>query len=131
MGDILNLGYQGNPGTAQCSVDENGFGYGNLPLLPFRTFTVAPGQSFDTGVSVNGGYMGRTILVIASEHWSDGNNTGSGIYMIRCGYNGGNWGFEVITEQNRRPVSFSVNSSGNLVATADIGAVHVAMIMNK
>ena len=129
MAELFNVGYSGNP-VYTAGVDDNGFYYGTMPM-PFRAILLSAGQSYDTGISVDAGWAGRTILVIASEHWSDGNNTGSGIYMVRCGYNGSNYSVVTIANSHRDPVFFSVNSSGNLVLTADIGATHVFILMNK
>lgn len=51
-----------------------------------------------TGISINGGYRGMTYMLYYSSQWDTGNNTFSGIYMLRCGYNGNNFSVNVISE---------------------------------
>ena len=41
--------------------------------------------------SVNGGQGANVYLLMWSVHWSSGNNTASGLLMIRCGYDGSNY----------------------------------------
>lgn len=44
-----------------------------------------------TGINVNAGQGGRTYLITFSFQNSTGNSTASSLYMIRCGYDGGNY----------------------------------------
>ena len=47
-------------------------------------------EFIDIGVNANAYEFGRTILVLSSDHWNDGDVTVSDISMIRCGYDGNN-----------------------------------------
>ena len=53
-----------------------------------------------TGINVNAGGRGLTLLVIISMQWSGADMTGSRIDMIRCGYNGNNY---VVTNISKDP----------------------------
>lgn len=86
--DLLHM----NRGSAQFAR------YANLHLegsgLKFdyyrirNAFAVGYNTTVDTGISVNGGHAGRTLLVMMTGHTSDQNNTQSALYLVRCGYNG-------------------------------------------
>lgn len=55
-------------------------------------------ELIDTGISVNAWSGGRTIIVMSSTNYSDGNMSTSGYYMVRCGYNGDNYIVTTIAE---------------------------------
>ena len=46
--------------------------------------------TIDTGISVNGGHTGKTLLVLMTGHTSSGMVTQSSLNLVRCGYNGDN-----------------------------------------
>ena len=60
--------------------------------------------TYDTGISVNGGSRGKTLLVFMTGHSSAGMSTHSALYLIRCGYNG-----------NNVPVSYNLGGNATII----------------
>lgn len=79
-----------------------------------------------TGINVNAGGRGLTVLVIISAQWSSADMTGSRIDMIRCGYNGNNYVVTNISKNAKDSsylslldgIVYGVDSSGNLTITS-------------
>lgn len=79
-------------------------------------------EVLQTGINVNAGGRGLTLLVIISVQWSSGDMTGSRIDMIRCGYNGNNYVVTNISKEATNSsylslldgVVYGIDSSGNL-----------------
>lgn len=79
-----------------------------------------------TGINVNAGGRGLTLLVIISMQWSGADMTGSRIDMIRCGYNGNNYVVTNISKDAKDSsylslldgVVYGIDSSGNLTITS-------------
>lgn len=63
-----------------------------------------------TGISINGGSGGKTIMLFFSSQWDAGDSTASGIYMIRCGVNGNNYSLVNIAQSGGIVPTFSVVS---------------------
>ena len=70
----------------------------------------------DTGININAGLYGQTILVLSSDNYSDGNFAGSDISMIRLGYDGNNAIVVQIANSTAVPaqLSCSYNEPGHL-----------------
>ena len=70
----------------------------------------------DTGININAGLYGQTILVLSSDSYSDGNFAGSDISMIRLGYDGNNAIVVQIANSTAVPaqLSCSYNEPGHL-----------------
>ena len=98
----------------------------------YRCFYLSSGTT-DTGISVNSGYFGRTLLVLGSGQWDAGDNTCSFLWLIRCGYSGNHIAKEVIKEINMStsyPINFGVTSNGTLSFTVN-ASYSVAILRNK
>ena len=80
------------------------------------------GQTVDTGISVNGGFGGRTLFVIISSHTSSGDATSSGLYLVRCGYSGDYFSSYEISKQGSGGVFTISKSSNNTVQIHGTGA---------
>lgn len=92
-----------------------------------------PANGYDTGLSINGGEQGRVYILICSAHSSAGNSTNAGVYMIRCGYNGGNYSIVTIAESNMTPaypLTISVSSENTIVLTSLVPWA-ITIISNK
>lgn len=79
-----------------------------------------PGQTV-LPINANGYWLGRTCLIIWSNSDSDGDLTSSGVYMIRCGYDG-NHITQITIAENRgyhsgAVPSFSVASDGTIISS--------------
>lgn len=88
----------------------------------------------NTGLSINGSYNGKTYMLIASTQWDAGDNTSSGVYMIRCGYNGNNYSITAIKEDNinsTHKLIISVNTNGRIVLRTNSGASTVLIFSSK
>lgn len=76
------------------------------------------GNTVDTGVSVNGGYGGMAYLIAYSYHTSNKDNTGAGLKLLRCGYDGNNYGITDIVSSSGNSsnigLTFSISSAGTL-----------------
>ena len=95
---------------------------------------VAPDNGIDTGINVNAGVKGRTLIVIGSGQWDAGNSTGSGVYMVRCGYDVNNYNVTPVIEDNIHhtfKLAFSISSNGNLVISSVSSTWYVRIISNK
>lgn len=89
------------------------------------------GATVDTGIKVNAGYLGGTVVIIASCHTSSGNSTTSCIFMVRCGYDGGNYAvIEVAKSQVGGAFTVSKNSSNHITISAT-GAWQAMVLCNK
>jgi hypothetical protein len=97
--------------------------------------TVVPGGVashpvyYPLGISINAGHYGRTYLLLASEHWTDGNATHSAMYLIRCGYSG-NYFQSFYIGGSGDFVMFQADANGILNAASVYGTV-LAIIANK
>lgn len=95
---------------------------------------VASGIGTNTHISVNGGYNGKTLLVIASGQWDIGDATASAMYLIRCGYNNNFYKVETIKEvniNNYYRVIFSINESGELILSSNSNTWSCVIISNE
>jgi hypothetical protein len=63
-----------------------------------------------TGININGGLGGKTIMLYFSAQWDAGDATSSGIYMVRCGFDGNNYSLVNIAESGYFHPAFSVVS---------------------
>ena len=58
--------------------------------LSFYSTPFGANVTYDTGISVNGGGYGGSILAICSRNFGSGTNTQSGLYLIKFHYDGNN-----------------------------------------
>ena len=87
----------------------------------------APG---DTGISVNAGEYGRTILAIASLHTDVGDNTSSQVDMLRLGYSGNHLSYENIARSgSQHSVTYSVSNNNTIVINGELS--RTLLISNK
>lgn len=102
----------------------------NLGLTKIQ---VDAGNAVPTGINVNAYNRGKSILILFSCHGSSGDNTGSGLYMVRCGYNGNNYNVKEVSVdykyESYKP-TFSVDASGVLLITSSV-AGYAECICNK
>ena len=84
----------------------------------------------DTGIGINSGIYGRTMLAICSQQTGPEDTTYSFIRMIRCGYSGNH-----VTETNIAgesapgfSVAFLASSNGTLIVRQS-GNVRVGYVM--
>jgi len=75
--------------------------------------------TLDTGISVNGGDAGKTLLVIHSGHTSSGTATTSQLILVRCGYDGNNTPVKYDIDGNHS--SITVGKSASNTVTLDAG----------
>ena len=61
----------------------------------------------NTNIGINGGAGGKTIMLYFSAQWDAGDSTSSGIYMIRCGFNGNNYSVVEIASSGYYAPTFS------------------------
>lgn len=77
------------------------------------------GTTVDTGISVNGGYGGMAYLIAYSFHTSNKDNTGAGLKLLRCGFDGNNYQITDIASSSGNAsnigLTFSVSSDGTLI----------------
>jgi len=66
-----------------------------------------------TGIDVNSGGYGGSIFIIASNNTAAGDNTDSGLYLVRLGYDGNNYGVTPCGGDNAW--SFSLSGSTLLI----------------
>lgn len=88
----------------------------------------------DTGISVNAGAGGRSILVLGSGSWDDGDSSCSFIWLLRCGYNGNNVTKEVVKEMNMSQsytINVGVTSDGKLKFTTSHSVYRVMLLRNR
>lgn len=52
----------------------------------------------DTGVAIDGGNAGAAALILITANYSAGNSTGAGLYLLRCGFDGGNYNVTTLHE---------------------------------
>lgn len=87
-----------------------------------------------TGISVNPGFGGRTILAIASGHGDSGDATYSKISMLRCGYDG-NFIQETVLSKSAKYETYNISyyqENGQLcVSRQSLGACSVLFIMSR
>ena len=94
----------------------------------------ASNDGTNTGINVNAGGLGKTLLVLSSTQWDAGSNTTSGIYMIKCGFNGNNYHVTTIANDNPNPtfyLSFSIDENGNLIVSSKQNTSYVTIIGNR
>jgi hypothetical protein len=90
-----------------------------------------------TGLSVNGGEGGRTLLAMVSSQNGSGNGTASALYMVRLGYDGNNVSVvRVVGDDGGSGVGSSVytfsQTSGVLYVAGAISANHrISFVSNK
>lgn len=100
-----------------------------------KSFSVA--GTYDTGISVNAQHGGRALLAIASGNHGDGDNTGSLIAVLRCGFSGNNLSTYEISKQGPTssgfPLSFSTSANETIVLNTPVETVvwHVVFISSK
>lgn len=96
-------------------------------MRSLKVYTVESNStsSIPTGINVNQGNAGGTILAMHTVNGSDGNYTSSQIDMIRCGYNGNNYAVVNMARStyNSPVVEYSIDSSGNLMQKKTQGNV--------
>jgi hypothetical protein len=77
-------------GSVAMSTSPN-INYANLAGAKVYWVGVNGTTAASTGINVNAGGGGRTVLLLWSFQNGAGNLTASSIYMIRCGYDGNNY----------------------------------------
>lgn len=84
-------------------------------------------STYDTGISVNAQHGGRALLTIASGNHGDGDNTGSLIAVLRCGFSGNYLSIYEISKQGSTssefPLSFSTSANGTIVLNTPLETV--------
>ena len=58
--------------------------------MSFNSTPFGANVTYDTGISVNAGGYGGSILAICSKNYGSGTNTQSGVYLIKFHYDGNN-----------------------------------------
>ena len=58
--------------------------------MSFYSTPFGANVTYDTGISVNAGGYGGSILAICSRNYGAGTNTQSGLYLIKFHYDGNN-----------------------------------------
>ena len=100
-----------------------------------KEFSVPGPDGYNSGIKADGGYQGQTLLVMYSEHSNSGDATDSGLFMIRCGYDGNNFSRkEIATEQGSGtvyPLNVTVDTNGNFIFSDTYGTHNVIVISNK
>jgi len=76
------------------------------------------GSGYDTGISVNMGTSGGTMLLMASINTSTGTSTNSAIYIVRFYFDGNNLPTTTYLGGSSDFVTFSVSGSNTLILTA-------------
>jgi hypothetical protein len=76
------------------------------------------GSGFDTGISVNMGTCGGTMLLMASINTSTGTSTNSAVYIVRFYFDGNNAPSTSYLGGSSDFVTFSVSGSNTLILTA-------------
>lgn len=103
----------------------------NAKLYEGRTWATTPAQTTSTHININKGNGGKTLLLCISGHTSTGNNTYSGMYMIRCGYNGNNYNKTTIVEDKGESgaiyTDITVNSLGEICYQVNSGCAVVCI----
>jgi hypothetical protein len=95
--------------TSDQSGMTNAFvGIGSMGI---KTQQASYQQTIDTGIPVNQGSYGGTLMLMVSGHTSDGNSTQSALYLIRFPYNG-----------DYTPTKFYIAGSGDFVTVGTTGS---------
>jgi hypothetical protein len=76
------------------------------------------GSGYDTGISVNMGTSGGTMLLMASINTSTGTSTNSAVYIVRFYFDGNNAPTTTYLGGSSDFVTFSVSGSNTLILTA-------------
>ena len=76
------------------------------------------GSGYDTGISVNMGTSGATMLLMASINTSTGTSTNSAVYIVRFYFSGNNLPSTTYLGGSSDFVTFSVSGSNTLILTA-------------
>ena len=71
----------------------------------------------DTGISINQGETGGTILLLVSRNTSDGTNTSSAVYIVRFYYDGNNAPTTSYVGGSSDFLTFGVSGSNTLTVT--------------
>jgi len=128
----MTLNKAGNLGIGTTAPGEKLTVSGNVQVLGDRV-RIAGGavgtSATSLGININGSNGGGVALLLCSRNTSDGNNTGSAVYMLRYGYNGNNYGTQLIVGTDW--VVFSIDGSGNLFASQSGGNATCSIITNK
>ena len=87
----------------------------------------------NTGINVNAGYGGRTIIAICSGHGDSGDATYSAIDLLRLGYSGNHLTVVNIARSSATStfsVNYSVNNGNIYISASQIVGVGVFFISN-
>ena len=76
------------------------------------------GSGYDTGISINMGTTGGTMLLMASINTSTGTSTNSAVYIVRFYFDGNNAPTTTYLGGSSDFVTFSVSGSNTLILTA-------------
>ena len=86
-----------------------------------------------TGFNVNATNRGRAIIILYSAQGGATDNTGAGLYLVRCGYNGNNYVVTTIAEsykyESYKP-TISANSDGDLTISSSVSGMAL-LLANK
>ena len=63
---------------------------GTFQVNAFQVRDAGFSSTWDTGISVNGGSAGASMIFMCSRNWDAGNSTGAGLYFVRLAYDGNN-----------------------------------------
>lgn len=105
-----------------------------LGVVKWKGSVTGVNTPVNTGISVNAGNGGETLLALCSGHSGAGNLTTSAIYMLRFGYNGGNLSVIQIARlsgaSDAAEFTFAV-SDNTLTVAGPHGSNYIKLISNK
>jgi hypothetical protein len=120
LGGITSIGSTaGNNGLSSNTMLRTTSGSTNSGASMGNCFAAAlSGSGFDTGIDVNMGTSGATMLLMASINTSTGTSTNSAVYIVRFYFDGNNAPTTSYLGGSSDFVTFSVSGSNTLILTA-------------
>jgi len=99
--------------------------------IPLGSFAWG-GSTYDTGISINAGYYGQNMLLLASCHWASGVNSASAVYSIWFAYDGNNTPVATYLGGSLNFITVG-KSAGNTLTLTDSGSylTHCSYFLSK